>query len=123
MRGGQGAQARVVTLEALLSTLRPLREKGQRVVFTNGCFDLLHAGHATLLEEAAALGDLLVVGVNSDASVVRLKGPGRPIIPEQQRAQLVALLRPVDYVILFREDTPLRLIESRNRSKPTGGGW
>lgn len=105
------ATDRIVVLEALLAILRPLRERGRRVVFTNGCFDLIHAGHAALLEEAAALGDLLVVGLNSDASVRRLKGPSRPMMSETQRALLIAMLRPVDYVVLFREDTPQKLIE------------
>jgi len=104
------ARARIVTLETLLAKLRPLREAGRRVVFTNGCFDLLHGGHAQFLEEASALGDLLVVGINTDDSVRRLKGPGRPILDQEQRSHLVALIRPVDYVVLFREDTPDNLI-------------
>jgi rfaE bifunctional protein nucleotidyltransferase chain/domain len=105
------ATDRILPIEKLLTILGPLRERGQRVVFTNGCFDLVHAGHAALLEEAAALGDLLVVGLNSDESVRRLKGPARPLMPESQRARLLATLRPVDYVVLFREDTPRKLIE------------
>jgi D-beta-D-heptose 7-phosphate kinase/D-beta-D-heptose 1-phosphate adenosyltransferase len=82
-----------------------------RVVFTNGVFDLLHRGHAEYLEEARALGDRLVVGVNSDASVRRLKGPSRPIVGEQDRAALVRALACVDLVVLFDDDTPQRLIE------------
>jgi D-beta-D-heptose 7-phosphate kinase/D-beta-D-heptose 1-phosphate adenosyltransferase len=82
------------------------------VVFTNGVFDLLHRGHAEYLEEAHALGDRLVVGVNSDASVRRLKGPSRPIVGEDDRVALVAALACVDLALLFGDDTPLRLIEA-----------
>lgn len=82
-----------------------------RVVFTNGCFDILHVGHARYLKDARALGDILVVGVNSDASVKRLKGPERPIQCEADRSELLAALGCVDYVVLFTEDTPARLVE------------
>jgi rfaE bifunctional protein nucleotidyltransferase chain/domain len=88
------------------------RARGQRIVFTNGVFDLLHRGHAEYLEEARALGDRLVVGVNSDASVRRLKGPARPIVPEAERAELVGALACVDLTVVFGDDTPLRLIEA-----------
>jgi glycerol-3-phosphate cytidylyltransferase len=87
-----------------------LRESGQRVVFTNGVFDILHAGHVTYLEEARALGDVLVVGLNTDASVRRLKGPERPINSEDDRACVIAALRAVDHVILFGDDTPIDVI-------------
>ena len=103
---------RILDRQALRCTLEALRAKGQTVVFTNGCFDILHAGHAALLEAAAALGDLLVVGLNSDVSVRRLKGTGRPVVPEGQRAHLLAALRAVDYVVLFDEETPQALIEA-----------
>lgn len=82
-----------------------------RVVFTNGCFDILHVGHTRYLKDARALGDLLVVGVNSDASVKRLKGPSRPVTNEDERAEMLACLGAVDYVVKFEEDTPLQLIE------------
>lgn len=82
----------------------------QRVVFTNGCFDILHRGHITYLAQARQMGDLLVVGLNSDASVRRLKGPERPVNDEQSRALLLAALEMVDYVVLFEEDTPYNLI-------------
>lgn len=82
-----------------------------RVVFTNGCFDILHVGHARYLKDAGALGDILVVGVNSDASVKRLKGDQRPVQAESDRAELLACLEVVDYVVLFSEDTPKALIE------------
>jgi rfaE bifunctional protein nucleotidyltransferase chain/domain len=82
----------------------------QKIVFTNGCFDILHRGHITYLAQARQLGDLLVVGLNSDASVRRLKGPERPVNDERSRALLLAALEMVDYVVLFEEDTPYNLI-------------
>lgn len=88
------------------------RAAGDSIVFTNGVYDLLHRGHVEYLEEARALGDRLVVGVNSDASVRRLKGPERPILSQEDRASLVAALACVDLVVLFEDDTPLRLIEA-----------
>lgn len=88
------------------------RAAGAHVVFTNGVFDLLHRGHVEYLEEARALGDRLVVGLNTDASVQRLKGPSRPIVGEEDRAAVVRALACVDLVVLFDDDTPLRLIET-----------
>ncbi len=91
-----------------------LRAAGQTVVWTNGCFDLFHAGHARSLRAARALGDVLIVGINSDASVRRLKGAGRPILPATERAELVASLRCVDYAVVFDDDTPeecIRLLQ------------
>ncbi|WP_270886099.1 D-glycero-beta-D-manno-heptose 1-phosphate adenylyltransferase [Pedococcus sp. 5OH_020] len=95
----------------LEDAVRAHRAAGRRIAFTNGCFDVLHAGHVAYLRQARALGDVLVVAVNSDASVARLKGPGRPIVPESERAALLAALRPVDHVVLFDEETPERLLE------------
>ena len=89
---------------------RQARSEGRRVVFTNGCFDLLHAGHVRYLEAARAEGDLLIVGLNSDASVRRLKGPGRPLNPAADRAEVLAGLQAVDAVVFFEEDTPAELI-------------
>jgi rfaE bifunctional protein nucleotidyltransferase chain/domain len=86
------------------------RDRGRRVVLANGCFDLLHVGHARYLTGARACGDLLIVGVNGDASVRRLKGPGRPLLDEQARAALVAALASVDYVVLFEDDNVRGLI-------------
>lgn len=88
-----------------------LRREGRRVVFTNGCFDLLHAGHVRYLQASRELGDCLVVGLNSDASVRRLKGPGRPILALEERAQILAALACVDYIVEFDEPTPLNLIQ------------
>ncbi|HMQ75619.1 MAG TPA: D-glycero-beta-D-manno-heptose 1-phosphate adenylyltransferase [Flavobacteriales bacterium] len=101
------------------------RVKGDRIVFTNGCFDILHRGHVNYLEEAAQLGDRLVVGINSDASVRRLgKGPDRPLNDELSRALVVAALRCVDAVVIFDEDTPLELITAIQPDVlAKGGDW
>jgi rfaE bifunctional protein nucleotidyltransferase chain/domain len=85
-------------------------KRNGRVVFTNGCFDILHPGHVRTLEQARALGDYLIVGLNSDASVARLKGPGRPVIPERERAEILAAFESVDAVVIFAEDTPQAVI-------------
>lgn len=95
-------------LPGLLAPLRP----GRKVVFTNGCFDLLHPGHVDLLSRARALGDILVLGLNSDASVRGLKGPTRPVVPFEDRALVLAGLASVDFVTMFDEPTPLALIEA-----------
>jgi rfaE bifunctional protein nucleotidyltransferase chain/domain len=104
--------AKVVCLEQLLPALQEARSRQQRVVFTNGCFDLLHVGHLRTLEWARNQGDLLVVGLNSDASVRGLKGPRRPLTPERERAELLAGFACVDYVILFGDETPMALLET-----------
>jgi D-beta-D-heptose 7-phosphate kinase/D-beta-D-heptose 1-phosphate adenosyltransferase len=88
-----------------------LRQSGKRIVFTNGCFDILHAGHLESLRIAGSFGDALVVGLNSDESVTRLKGPGRPLMNEDDRAELLAALECVDIVSIFDEETPLELIK------------
>lgn len=98
-------------LDALAEQVAAWRRAGDRIVFTNGCFDLLHAGHRHVLREAAGQGERLVVAVNSDASVRRLKGPGRPIYPEEHRAGLVADLFYVDAATIFEADSPRELIE------------
>lgn len=108
----------------VLSELQRVRENDRRVVFTNGCFDILHVGHARYLTEAAALGDVLIVGVNSDSSVRGLKGGARPIVPERERCEMLLALRCVDYVCLFEEDTPLELIRLvRPDVLVKGGDW
>lgn len=104
--------AKVVSLTALLGRVEKARTAGKRIVFTNGCFDLLHVGHVTCLERARQMGDLLIVGLNSDESVRRLKGLARPINSELDRAMLIAALSCVDYVTIFADDTPIQLIES-----------
>ena len=100
------------------------RQAGEKVVFTNGVFDLLHRGHVEYLEEAAGLGDRLVVGINADASVRRLKGDQRPLVPEHERAELVAALQCVDLCVIFDEDTPERLIRDVGPDVLVkGGDW
>lgn len=101
---------KVVSLENLKALIEPLRRNGKKIVFTNGCFDLLHVGHVRSLEAARALGDLLVVGLNTDNSVARLKGPDRPIVEESHRSEVLAALACVDYIVVFSEDDPLKLI-------------
>jgi cytidyltransferase-related domain len=101
----------IVELKEFLELLEKVRGK-KKIVFTNGCFDILHAGHADYLNKAKSLGDILVVGINSDASVRRIKGEKRPILPQQMRAYLLDNLKPVDYVVIFEEDTPLELIKA-----------
>jgi D-beta-D-heptose 7-phosphate kinase/D-beta-D-heptose 1-phosphate adenosyltransferase len=108
----------------LSAKLVSLREQGKRIVFTNGCFDLLHAGHVYSLTQAKTFGDVLVVGVNSDASVKRLKGEKRPILGETERAIVLAALEAVDYVSIFDEDTPRELILAlRPHVLVKGGDW
>jgi rfaE bifunctional protein nucleotidyltransferase chain/domain len=100
----------VLTLEQAATTAAALRAQGRRIVLTNGHFDLLHAGHVTYLEAARALGDVLFVGLNSDAGTVRLKGPKRPILPQDERALLLTALRAVDYVVIFDDATATALL-------------
>jgi D-beta-D-heptose 7-phosphate kinase/D-beta-D-heptose 1-phosphate adenosyltransferase len=107
---------------AISSRIAGVREAGGRVVFTNGCFDLLHPGHVSYLRTARALGDALVVGLNSDASVSRLKGPSRPIVPEEDRATVLGALESVDAVIVFDEDTPVRLLRELKPTVYVKGG-
>ena len=102
---------KVLSLRALKRGLKRIGS-GRKVVFTNGCFDILHAGHVRYLERAKRLGDILVVGMNTDRSVRKIKGSGRPIVAEKDRATLLSALKMVDYVVLFDEPTPIRLIEA-----------
>jgi D-beta-D-heptose 7-phosphate kinase/D-beta-D-heptose 1-phosphate adenosyltransferase len=101
---------KIVRLPELEKALRSERARGRKVVFTNGCFDLLHAGHVSLLQFARSKGDVLVVGLNSDRSVQAIKGDGRPILPQGDRARMLAAFEAVDYVVVFDEDTPARVV-------------
>jgi D-beta-D-heptose 7-phosphate kinase/D-beta-D-heptose 1-phosphate adenosyltransferase len=115
---------KIVGQAALTEAVRNLQRAGKRVVFTNGCFDLLHIGHVRYLQEAQELGDALVVGVNSDASVRRLKGLGRPLTPAKERAEILAALACVDFVTIFGAATPLRLIRALGPDVLVkGGDW
>ncbi|MGH7319343.1 MAG: adenylyltransferase/cytidyltransferase family protein [Candidatus Rokuibacteriota bacterium] len=102
--------AKVLTLDETRAVMETARANGRRAVLANGCFDLLHVGHVRYLAAARALGDMLIVGLNSDASVRRLKGSGRPLMPEAERAELVASLAAVDHVVIFDDDTADRLV-------------
>lgn len=115
----------MVDLPDLLNKLEELRKSGKRIVFTNGCYDILHPGHVDLLERAKALGDALVLGLNSDASVKRQgKGDDRPVNPYPVRAFVLAHLESVDFVVPFEEDTPAKLIEAvRPDVLVKGGDW
>jgi D-glycero-beta-D-manno-heptose 1-phosphate adenylyltransferase len=104
-------RSKIISRELLRKKLEAHKRRGERVVFANGCFDTLHVGHIRYLEGARQQGDILVVGVNADSSVCRLKGQGRPVLDENARAQLVAALRSVDYVVLFAEPSVEKLLE------------
>lgn len=114
----------VLSQSQIDSALSPFRNSKKNIVFTNGCFDLLHVGHVRYLQEARKQGDLLVVGVNSDASTKRLKGPTRPVQNENDRAEILAALGCVDFSIIFEEDTPLELIKKViPHTLVKGGDW
>ncbi len=102
---------KIYSREELKKIIDRLRKEGKKIIFTNGCFDILHVGHTRYLEEAKKQGDVLVLGLNSDDSVRSIKGQKRPVIPENERADVVAALESVDYVTIFPELTPLELIE------------
>ncbi len=115
---------KIKTKEDLHRIIEDLKKKGKRIVFTNGCFDLLHLGHIRYLEKAKTLADILLVGVNSDRSVRTLKGPKRPILPEEERAETLSGLGCVDYITVFDEQTPLELISSLQPDiLVKGGDW
>ena len=107
----RGARRKITSWRTLARIVRQAHIRRRRVVFTNGCFDLLHPGHVALLERAKRLGDVLIVGLNSDRSVRALKGAGRPIIRQRDRALLLAALQSVDYVTIFNQPTPLALLK------------
>lgn len=117
-----GASEHVLDRAGLVRVVREAQAAGKVVVTTNGCFDLLHVGHVRYLEEARRLGDMLVVGVNSDASVRRLKGPTRPVVRDVERAEILAALSCVDYVIVFDERTPCELLEALRPDIHVKGG-
>lgn len=115
---------KILSREALKIEVERRREEGQKIAFTNGCFDILHVGHVRYLAEARAMGDCLILALNSDASVRAIKGEKRPLIPEGERAEVAASLEAVDYVVLFDETTPMSLIEYlRPDCLIKGGDW
>lgn len=102
--------SKLYSSRALGERARRLRKRGKRIIFTNGCFDILHAGHVDYLSRAKKMGDVLVVGLNSDSSTRKLKGPGRPVNSEQDRARVLSALSCVDHIVIFNEETPRKLI-------------
>lgn len=118
------AYPKVLTKQTLEQAIADFKKSNKKIVFTNGCFDLLHIGHIRYLEQAKSLGDVLIVGINTDASVQVLKGPTRPIQNENDRAEILASLKAVDHTVLFGEETPINLIK---QVKPDilvkGGDW
>ena len=117
-------EKKIVAFSRVKALASGLRAKGKRVVFTNGCFDILHAGHVKYLEKAKSLGDLLILGLNSDCSVKKIKGPSRPIVSQKDRAIVIASLGFVDHVIIFGDVTPLRLIKAiRPHVLVKGADW
>jgi len=114
----------VKNIEELKEKLIKEKKKGKKVVFTNGCFDLIHKGHIILLEKAKSEGDLLVVAINSDDSIRRIKGENRPIFPEDERAEILAAFQMVDFVTIFGEETPYKIIsELKPDVLVKGGDW
>jgi len=102
----------IIEIKELLYEIAQLKNEGKKIVFTNGCFDIIHTGHVHYLSEAKLLGDILIIGMNTDSSVSRLKGSDRPLNNQEDRALILDSLKPVDFVILFDEDTPFNLINS-----------
>jgi D-beta-D-heptose 7-phosphate kinase/D-beta-D-heptose 1-phosphate adenosyltransferase len=111
-RTGSFSGAKIKPLSELKKIIRKLKSGQKKIVFTNGCFDLLHYGHIKYLEDAKNKGDILVVAVNSDASIKRIKGKARPILAQKDRLGIIAALESVDYVVLFNQDTPIKLIKA-----------
>jgi D-beta-D-heptose 7-phosphate kinase/D-beta-D-heptose 1-phosphate adenosyltransferase len=120
--GHRDSETKIKNLDVLAAIVAAEKAKGKRVVFTNGCFDLLHAGHVKYLQKARSFGDLLVLGLNSDQSVRRLKGDKRPLINEAERGHILSALDCVDYIVIFQEDTPLKLIEALKPAVLVKGG-
>ena len=115
---------KLTPLKTLVQKLAPLRARGKRIVFTNGCFDILHKGHTSYLQKAKKLGDVLVVGLNADASVRRIKGADRPLNRQRDRAEVLSALSCVDHVVIFSEATPLKAIQAiRPHILVKGGDW
>ncbi len=101
----------IVSRKKIKEIVKKLKKEGKKIVFTNGCFDLIHKGHIYLLKEAKKLGDVLIVGLNSDSSIKKIKGKGRPILKEKERGFIIDNIKGVDYVVIFNEKTPFKLIK------------
>jgi len=103
--------SKVKTLSALKKIAESLKKKNKRIVFTNGCFDIIHPGHIKILKDSKDKGDILIVGLNSDSSIRRIKGPGRPVMDEKARSKVLEAIGLVDFVVIFQEDTPYKVIK------------
>ena len=118
----KGMNAKIKTIEEILEICSKLKSEGKKIVTTNGSFDVLHAAHVRILEKAKQEGDILIVLLNSDSSIKKLKGPNRPIINEKERAYMIASLECVDYALIFNEDNPLEILRQIKPHKHVKGG-
>ena len=120
----RGLKTKLKALEIIKNEIQALQQQGKKIVFTNGCFDILHAGHVDIFQQARNLGDALVVAVNSDISIKKIKGEKRPVVPQAQRMQVLAALEAIDYVVIFDEENPLKIIkELQPDILVKGGDW
>jgi len=120
----RGLKTKLKPLEIIKNEIKALQQQGKKIVFTNGCFDILHAGHVDIFQQARNLGDALVVAVNSDISIKKIKGEKRPVVPQAQRMQVLAALEAIDYVVIFDEENPLKIIkELQPDILVKGGDW
>ena len=120
----RGLKTKLKALEIIKNEIQPLQQQGKKIVFTNGCFDILHAGHVDIFQQARNLGDVLVVAVNSDISIKKIKGEKRPVVPQEQRMQVLAALEAIDYVVIFEEEDPFQVIkELQPDILVKGGDW
>ena len=117
-------KTKLKSLEIIKNEIKALQRQGKKIVFTNGCFDILHAGHVDIFQQARNLGEVLVVAVNSDISIKKIKGEKRPVIPQAQRMQVLAAVEAIDYVVVFDEETPFKIIkELQPDILIKGGDW
>lgn len=120
----RGLKTKLKPLEIIKNEIKALQQQGKKIVFTNGCFDILHAGHVDIFQQARNLGGALVVAVNSDISIKKIKGEKRPVVPQVQRMQVLAALEAIDYVVIFDEENPFKIIkEIQPDILVKGGDW
>lgn len=120
----RGLKTKLKPLEIIKNEIKALQQQGEKIVFTNGCFDILHAGHVDIFQQARNLGGALVVAVNSDISIKKIKGEKRPVVPQAQRMQVLAALEAIDYVVIFDEENPFKIIkEIQPDILVKGGDW
>lgn len=116
------ADKKYLSQKSLIETVKLLKTKNKKIVFTNGCFDLIHIGHVSLFQKAKTLGDVLIVAINSDKSLAKLKGPKRPLVPQNDRTKLLAAITAIDYVVIFNEQTPYELLKKLRPDVLVKGG-